>query len=297
MNHLNRRSIRLPVGFTLFLFIVPAVIIEFSLVQFSILYSLFLSLAHWNLEIPFSQPQYVGLQNYLQIGSDTRVIASFVTTGIYCVAIIVSEFTVGLGLALLMNRQFKGQGVVRSILMMPMMITPVVVALIWRFMLTTPYGILSYLFEQASGATAPDWLGVPSLALFSVIIADIWQVTPFVFMILLAGVQSLPDEPFEAAKVDGASRWQVLRHVTLPLLRPAILVVLLIRTMDCFKEFDKVYIMTMGGPAGSTELASFEAFKMAFTFFDIGRGSALSWIILLIIAVISVLYLRIFTQA
>jgi multiple sugar transport system permease protein len=173
-----------------------------------------------------------------------------------------------------------------------MVIPPVVVGLIWMFMFYTDYGIVNQ-FLKWIGIGGLRWLSDYSLSLLSLIIVDIWEWTPFMFLILLAALTSLPLEPYEAAEIDGASRWQTFLYVTLPMLRMPILTALLLRTIDAFKVFDIVYIMTSGGPGSSTMTLSMNTFIIAFRRFDIGKASALAFIIVAIVTVISQLYIKI----
>jgi multiple sugar transport system permease protein len=179
----------------------------------------------------------------------------------------------------------------RSIMLIPMMITPVVVGLMWKYILNPQNGIVNYILGLL-GIPGPVWLGDPKPALPAVMIVDVWQWTPFVFLILLSGLVSLPKEYFEAARVDGAGPLQTLRYVTLPLMIPFILVALLIRFIDAFKVFDTIFILTKGGPANATEVLSVYTYKVGLNFFNLGYAATLSYVMLIIITVIAQQFLR-----
>jgi multiple sugar transport system permease protein len=194
------------------------------------------------------------------------------------------QLLLGMGIALLLQRQVIARGLLRTALLLPMMTTPVVVGLIWRFMYNPTQGILNYLLGQV-GLPTPNWLGSLQTGFIAVMIADIWEWTPFMVLILLAALQTLPQEPFEAAAIDGASAWQAFLHITLPLLRPTIVVAVLIRAIDSFKTFDLVYVLTNGGPGTSTETLSFYTYKWGFKFFQMGYASALSFVMLIMVII------------
>ena len=170
--------------------------------------------------------------------------------------------------------------------------TPVVVGIIWRLMYNPDLGMLNY-FLSWFGFSPVNWTGMPGTALPSVMMADIWEWTPFVALILLAGLQSLPREPYEAALVDGASSWQTFCYITFPLLSPAMLVVLLIRVMDSFKTFDLIFVLTQGGPGMSTEILNYYTYRYGFKFFHLGYASALSWVLLVVVTIICMILIRI----
>jgi len=199
----------------------------------------------------------------------------------------------GLALALLLNHEIRGRGVFRAALLVPMMLPAVVVGVVWRLMLNPNFGAINGTLKGFGFNTeALTWTASPRLALLSVIVVDIWQWTPFVFLVLLAGLQAIPQEPYEAAKIDGSSQWQTFRYVTLPLLKPAILIALLLRTMDLLRVFDQIFILTEGGPGFATETISLYIYRAAFRFFDFGYAAAMSFVLLAITNVISVVYIR-----
>jgi multiple sugar transport system permease protein len=204
----------------------------------------------------------------------------------YTLATVTGELVLGLGVALLLNSRVPFVRVFRTALIIPMMITPIVAALTWKLLLDPSYGLVNALL-----GTKTVWLGDPDLALFAVGIVNVWQNTPFVAILLLAGLQSLPSEPVEAAAVDGANRWQTFRHVTLPLLMPYVVVAVLLRTIFEFRSFENIWVMTGGGPANSTKLLSVYTFEASFLSFDLTLAAAASWVMLLIVLIFCVLFI------
>jgi len=199
-----------------------------------------------------------------------------------------------LGLAVLLNSQFRGRGFFRAGLLVPMMLPTVVVGVVWRLMLNPNFGAVNGTLKGAGiNTTSLTWTSSPYLAMLSIIAVDVWQWTPFMFLILLAGLQAIPQEPYEAALIDGSSAWQTFRHVTLPLLKPAILVALLLRTMDLLRVFDQVFILTEGGPGFATETISLYIYRTAFRFSDFGYAAAMSFVLLIITNIISTFYIKV----
>jgi len=276
-----------------FLLIVPSLALLLAVNIFPLIYSLFLSFESWSLVKPGDR-SFVGLRNYVEVLTNPAFAEALNKTLIFTAVAIISEFLIGFALAVALSHNLKGVGAIRSVILMPLVMTPVVTGLVWRFMYNPEYGMINYFLNLLGISTTHAWLGDTSTALPAVILVDVWENTPFVFLILLAGLQALPREPFEAAQIDGASRWTTLTCVTLPLLKPAILVALLIRTVDALKVFDIIYVMTMGGPAAATETLSILTYRFGFLRFDMGYTAALSYIIVLIIVLASQPFVRSF---
>ena len=234
------------------------------------------------------------LNNFARLFSDQFFIDALLHTVIFAVAALTLEFLLGLGLAVLLNRHIRGRSFFRTALLVPMMLPTVVAGVVWRLMLNPNFGAVNGSLKGLGVHTdALTWTSSPRLAMLSIILVDVWQWTPFMFLILLAGLQSIPQEPYEAALIDGSSPWQTFRHVTLPLLKPAILVALLLRTMDLLRVFDQVFILTEGGPGFATETISLYIYRTAFRFSDFGYAAAMSFVLLLVTNIISALYIRV----
>ena len=275
-----------------YFFLAPAVAVLFSLSIYPLIYSLSVSL-----QVESAEGVRWSLGNFQRLLSDNFFLTAMGHTFVYAASALTFEFLLGLGLALLLNSQIRGRAVFRASLLVPMMLPAVVVGVVWRLMLNPNFGAINGTLKGFGVDTeALTWTASPRLALVSVIAVDIWQWTPFVFLVLLAGLQAIPQEPYEAAKIDGSSQWQTFRYVTLPLLKPAILIALLLRTMDLLRVFDQIFILTEGGPGFATETISLYIYRTAFRFFDFGYAAAMSFVLLAITNVISVVYIR-FLQA
>ena len=275
-----------------FFFLAPAVAILLSIVIFPMLYSLSLSFHDWNI-IRSQDWKWVGIDNYkIILSEDPYFLTTLKVTVVFLVGTISLQFVFGLIIALILN-EITGKiiGVLRPALIVPTIMTPVVVGIIWRLMYNPDIGMLNY-FLSLFGFSPINWTGMPGTALPSVMMADIWEWTPFMALVMLAGLKALPQEPFEAAMVDGASAWQKFRYITLPLLAPAMLVALLIRLMDAFKTFDLVFVLTQGGPGMSTEILNYYTYRYGFKFFHLGYASALSWLLVVIDTVVSIFFIK-----
>jgi ABC-type sugar transport system permease subunit len=240
----------------------------------------------------FGRPiAFIGLANYQSLLGDSNFHSSLWTTLVYTGVVTGIEFALGMVLALLLKEEIPLQRLIRSTLMIPMIIAPVVVGIIWRLLYNSDVGLFSYLIERATGNPV-SVLSSPALALPGLILVDIWEWTPFMFLILLAGIQSLPQEPFEAAWVDGAGPWEVFAHLTLPMLRPVIVVAVLIRALDAFSTFDQVFVLTQGGPGAATELATLMIYKTAFRFSQIGYAASMALSLLVLVIFLSAAIVR-----
>ncbi|HEV2834392.1 MAG TPA: sugar ABC transporter permease [Pyrinomonadaceae bacterium] len=279
----NSRELLLP-----YLLVAPAVAVLLALSIYPLIYSVTISLQQETASgIVWS------LGNFKRLLSDGFFRTAMVHTFVYAIVALACEFVLGLGLALLLNQQIRGRGFFRASLLVPMMLPTVVVGVVWRLMLNPNFGAINGTLKQLGVNTESlTWTASPRLALLAVIAVDVWQWTPFVFLVLLAGLQAIPQEPYEAALIDGSSRWQTFRHVTLPLLKPAILIVLLLRTMDLLRVFDQIFILTEGGPGFATETISLYIYRTAFRFSDFGYAAAMSFVLLALTNVVSVVYLR-----
>lgn len=233
------------------------------------------------------------LANFIRLLTDQFFRVALWQTLLYTASALVLEFALGLGLALLLDSQIRARNLFRSLLLIPMMLPPVVVAVIWRLIYNPNFGMINGTLKNWGIDTSRlTWIASPTMALPSVILVDVWQWTPFMFLILLAGLQAIPQEPYEAAMIDGSSAWQTFRYITLPLLKPAILIALLLRTMDLLRIFDQIFILTQGGPGFATETISLYIYKTAFRFFDFGYAAAMSFVLLILVNIVSLGYIR-----
>jgi len=274
------------------LFIAPAVAVLLTLSIYPLIYSVTISLQR-----DTASGTIWELGNFTRLFTDNFFWTAMAHTFVYAIAALTCEFLLGLGLALLLNAQIRGRGFFRASLLVPMMLPPVVVGVVWRLMLNPDFGAINGTLKWFGISTESlTWTASPRLAMLSVIAVDVWQWTPFVFLVLLAGLQAIPQEPYEAALIDGSSRWQTFWHVTLPLLKPSILIVLLLRTMDLLRVFDQIFILTEGGPGFATETISLYIYRAAFRFFDFGYAAAMSFVLLALTNIISAIYVK-FLQA
>jgi multiple sugar transport system permease protein len=267
---------------TPYIFMAPAALVMLLALGYPLVQSIWLSFHQWAIGAPLSSATFIGLDNYRILLSDPNVWASIRVTLFFAFAVVVIEVALGVALALVLDRQIRGMSVFRTIFILPMMVAPIVVGLIWRYLYNEQFGPFTTALK-AIGLPVVPWLSSPDMALISVIIADVWQWTPFIFILSLAALQSLPASAIEAARIDGATRWQTILHVKLPLMMPVIIVAALLRLIDAFKVLEVIYILTEGGPGLSTEILSLHIYKTAFTSQQLGRASALSNILLLIV--------------
>jgi multiple sugar transport system permease protein len=265
-----------------FLITVPALLIMLTVFVFPLVFSAYTSLHRFEITRP-DRTRFIGLENYATILQDDAFQRALGNTLTYVFVAVPIEFAIGLGLALALATITRGRGMFRTLLVIPQMLAPAVMALMWKFMYNDELGIINHLLREFGVNRPPLWLTETPLALFSIIIVEIWATVPIFVLLLLAGLLSIPSEYYEAAAIDGGSAWTVFRHITLPLLQPVILVALLIRGMDAFRVFDLVYVLTGGGPALRTDVLSYYIFRTAFTDRDFGLASAGAWIVSIIL--------------
>jgi len=271
-------------------FILPTILWLAILSVFPLVYSIYVSLTDLSL-LPIARTTFIGLQNYLRAFTDEYFLSSLRISGLFTAGALTIEFFLGLGGALLLYRRFCGRAVARTLTILPLIVTSVVIGLVWKILYNTQYGLINYISRELSLPVFP-WLTSVQTVLISIIIVDVWQWTPLVILIILSGLESLPREPFESAHMDGASNIQIFYYLTLPMLRPVMLVALLIRFMDTIRIFDTIYVLTKGGPGGSTEVISLYIYRSVFRHLDVGYACALSWVTLAIIIFASQIFLR-----
>ena len=272
------------------LMLAPAMLILLALTLFPMIYMVtaaFQTISP-NPDIP---REFAGVANFARMPGDAEFLTSLRNTVIFTVSAVATEFLLGLGLALLFDKYIRRLNFLKTLLMMPMMLPPIAVAITWKLIYQPQFGVLNELMFRL-GLPTQAWAGDVNLAMFSIIVADVWEWTPFIFLLMLAGLASLPQEPFEAAEIDGASAWRQFWDLTLPFLKPVIAIALLLRIMDAVRLFDLVFILTRGGPANATETLSLYIFKVAFTFVDIGYAAAISLFVLVVTIAFSTWFIQ-----
>ena len=257
--------------------VLPTAVLMFLVFGIPLLFSAWLSLEGWSPDQTLFGGKFAGIANYQDLLTDPEFTSSLTLTLGYTAAVVAAELGAGLAIALLLNIDLPWIGLFRTVLVVPMMITPVVAAFCWKLLLDPDHGVINFFIQQHI-----VWLGRPDTALLSVAVVNVWQNAPYVAILLLAGLRSLPHEPVEAAQIDGASRLQMFWHITLPLLRPYLLVALLLRMIFEFRSFDNVYVMTSGGPANATMVLSMYTYLASFVRFDLSLGATAAWMMLLI---------------
>jgi multiple sugar transport system permease protein len=270
--------------------VLPAILGIWVVVGFPLLYALYISFHDYI--ITQGGIGALTLANFATIFQDDLLIGASRNTLVLTFSVVTLEFIIAFGLALLLNnKRIKWRNIYLLVLLIPMLMPPITVGLIWRLLLHPELGIINYALGLV-GLPQPAWLGDPNLAMVTVIIVDIWHETSFILLILLAGLTALPDELYEAAEIDGAGRIQQFRFLTVPLMLPTILVAILIRMIAALKTYDLIYILTRGGPGVSTETISYYIYRVAFVFLDMGKSSAMSFLLLIVIILLTLLLMR-----
>jgi multiple sugar transport system permease protein len=273
-------------------FVAPTLILLILLNIFPLFYSLYLSFTDYS-AIANQPPVWVGLDNYAAILSDPQLWRYFATTGRFAFLSVGLQTVIGFGLALLLRERFRWSGFVTTLILVPMMLSPVVVGMFWKLIFNPSYGIFNYLLGFTNPATSPDWLANPTTALWAVVVVDVWMWSPFVMLLCLSGLKAIPDYLYEAAAIDRAGPWFQFWRITLPQVMPLLLIAVLFRTIEAFKSFDLVMGLTGGGPGDATELIAVNLYRMAFQGqWRTGMASALAYIILVVIIAISNVYIR-----
>ena len=270
-------------------FVMPSLILLSIVTIYPLIYVLYLSLQKRLLI--FNVSRFVGIDNYLFLLKDGRFFNAFKNTLYFTVMSVTLELLLGLAIALLINRPFRMKGLIRAIVLIPWAIPTVVSAKMWEWIYNTDFGILNYLL-----GVKINWLGSTFWAINAAVFMDVWKTTPFVVILLTAGLQVIPKDLYQAARVDGAGRWDIFTRIVLPLLKPVILVVLIFRTLDAFRVFDAIYVLTGGGPANTTETLSIYAYKVLFQTLQFGYGSTLAVVVFLCTGGISIFYIRMLSR-
>jgi len=271
----------------------PSFIIIFFVLGYPLGYSIYISFLKMNIASSLRGPEFVGLTNYVNALYDIKLWAAIGRTAYITVWDVLVGTSLGLLMALLLNTMFKGRGILRGIVLFPFILPPVVNGLIWKWVYNPNYGFLNgFLYQIGIIRSYQSWLSQPWTALHMIILANLWQGTAFAYILYLGGLQSIPLQLYDAAKIDGASRYHTLTRITLPLLLPITLVIVVLKTILTFKLFDLIYVLTGGGPANSTQVITYYIYKKSFDFLEFGGAAALSYILTLLLLVFVYVYYK-----
>ncbi len=273
------------------LMLAPTFIVLTAVGIYPLGYSLWISFNDYHPSNPSFPQGFIWFENYLTAFLDGQARHALGLTAIFTVSSVGASLVIGFALALLFNQRLPGLAIARTLILIPMLVTPIAVGITWRIMFNPDLGVINYLLGLI-GIPSQGWLASMNQSLLSVIVVDVWQWTPFMFLILFAGVRSLPRSPFESAAIDGASRAKIFFLVTLPMMRPVILLAVLLRAVDSVRTFDQIFMMTRGGPNQTTDLVSLYLQRVNFKFFDIGYGAALSWLFLILLMAAVIAFIR-----
>jgi len=273
-------------------FVLPLSLVLLIVNFYPILYSLRLSLSRWPIERFMEGPSFAGLVNYQKLLESERMWSSVSFMLFYVISFVSIVFVLGMVVALLLDSRLPARGLIRSIVVLPIAMAPLVIALTWRALLDSDFGLVNYLLGGL-GVPKIAWISTLPWARIAIVIVDVWHGIPFVAIVMLAGLQAIPDEYYEAARIDGGSRWQLFWRISLPLLRPAVLVAAVVLTTNAVRMFDLSYALTSGGPQASTETFAFFAFVQAFQAFNLPLAAAVSWFIFALNLVITLVFVRV----
>jgi len=271
---------------TPYMFLAPAgIVLAFGLL-YPIGYMIYASFLDWNPSQLMGEAEWVGLRNYISLFSDLAFHESLWVTISFAFVVVIVEMFIGVGLALMLDRNIKGMSLLRTVFILPMMIAPIVVGLMWRYMYHPSVGVFNKTLN-ALGFESVPWLSDSGWAFTSIVIADVWQWTPFIFILSLAALQSLPQSTIEASRIDGATPWQQIIFIKIPLMMPVLIVTLLLRLIDAFKVLEVILVMTNGGPGLSTEILALRISRTASEFRELGVAAAMSNLLLILLLVIT----------
>lgn len=280
----------------IFGFTAPSLAIMLGMVAFPIASLLYNSFFRFSYLRPAQPREFIGFENYSFLLTDTALWERFIFTGKFVLCSVALQFLLAIAVAYVLQRNFRGRDILFTLLMMPMMLSPIVVGFLWRYIFNSQWGVMNFLLETV-GIGYVEWLNVGSNALWAVVIADSWMWTPFVILLATAAFRGVPQSLQEAAEVDGASHAFRFFRITLPLSLPILSIAFILRLIDSFKQYDLFFAMTGGGPGNSTQTVSFALAKTAFSYFYTGEASALAIILLVIIIGLSLIFVRFLTQA
>ncbi len=273
-----------------FLFLLPMLIYIFIWRIFPLLYTFILSTQSWNLMYR-REAEFIGVQNYIDLISDSRFHHGLFISFFFMIVATGLEVVIGTLLAVIMDGVLRGRGVLRGFLLLPMFLNPVAVGTIWKILYEPSLGPLNY-FIQLLGGEKMNWLGSSSTALIAILVSDIWQWSPFIFLLVLSALAGIPKTLIEAAEIDGAGKFMIFRKITIPMILGTVFVAALLRAMDAFRIFPKIYIMTGGGPGHVTESASILVMKTAFRYFEVGYGASMTIVMLILLMLVYGVYLN-----
>lgn len=271
-------------------FVIPALVIVGAVIIFPWAFTLWMSVNEWHLG---GEQSFVGMANFVRLAGDTRFWQSTSHTVLYTFLSVVAPLFLGTIAALVFDSKLPMRGLLRGIFVMPMMATPVAVALVWTMMYHPQLGVLNYLLSLI-GIGPQEWIFNQNTVIPSLVLVETWQWTPLVMLIVLGGLAAMPRDPFESAEIDGANGWQKFRYITLPMILPFMMVAVIIRSIDALKSFDIIFAMTQGGPGTASETINIYLYNVAFAYYDIGYGSAIAVVFFIVIITMSLalLYLR-----
>ena len=271
-------------------FVIPALVVVLAVIVFPWVFTIWMSLNEWKVGSPTT---FVGLANYLRLPQDPRFVEAVGHTLVYTALSVLLPLIFGTFAAVVFHANFAGRGLMRGIFIMPMMATPVAIALVWTMMFHPQLGVLNYLLSLV-GIPPQLWVFHPSTVIPSLVLVETWQWTPLVMLIVLGGIAAIPTEPYESAQIDGANLWQMFRYITLPLVMPFLFIAAMIRMIDAVKSFDIIFAITQGGPGSASETINLYLYSVAFSYYDLGYGSAIAVILFLLVVALAalLLYLR-----
>jgi multiple sugar transport system permease protein len=273
------------------LYVGPAMLVMAVACLYPVVSAFQLSFFDWSMGTPWSSARWVGLDNFVSAFSNPRVWSSLLTTLLFAGICVVAEMFLGIALALALEKPVRGVAAFRTMFILPMMIAPVAVGLTWRYMFDAQFGLINALLG-VFGIAAKSWLAEPGLAFAAIVIADIWQWTPFVFIMMAAALANIDSSVIEASRIDGASWWQMTSRVKLPMIMPVIAITLMMRLIDAFRVLEVIYVLTFGGPGDSTEILALHIYKTAFVGQQLGNAAAISLLLLVVVMALSWFALR-----
>lgn len=278
------------------IFLLPASLVLLVTAVAPLCYSLYISFFKYKLNTPHAVPEFIGFDNYAKIFSQRLFQVSLSNTALFAVLSVAFEILLGVILAMMLNNDRKGTRIIISVLLIPMIMAPVASGTLWRMMYDRSTGVLNY-FLRLLGVEPINFLGSSKFAIYSVIFVDIWRLTPWVTIIVASALKGISGSLVEAAVVDGATRFQIFLRIILPLLRPVLMIVLMIRFTDAFKVFDTVYVMTGGGPGNSTEMLPNYIYNQALKYMNVGYAASLAFVFITAMALLSVLFIYLRNRA